>query len=67
MMSMAGAVNASYPTEVADRVRSSNIAGPGFSMKLKAVADKNLSSEYPFKKNVSQLIFRLRDGKGVLI
>ncbi|OWM66052.1 hypothetical protein CDL15_Pgr015478 [Punica granatum] len=48
-----GVVNASYPTEVADRVRSSNAAGPGFSMKLKAVADKNPSPDYTLDKNVT--------------
>lgn len=51
---MSGTVNVSYPTELVDRVRSSNTAGPGFSMKLKAVAEKNPSSRYPLDKNVSQ-------------
>ncbi|KAK4783835.1 hypothetical protein SAY86_018203 [Trapa natans] len=50
---MSGTVDASYPTETVDRVRSSNTAGAGFSMKLKAVADKNPSSRYPLDKNVA--------------
>ncbi len=52
---MAGVVDASYPTEVADHVRTSNIAGPGLSMKLKAVAHKNPISGYSLNRTVSQL------------
>lgn len=61
---MAGAVNASYPADRTDCVRLSNAARPGFSMKLKAVADKDLSSKYSLNKNVRQLkIFSLKDGE----
>lgn len=42
------------------------MAGPGFSMKLKAVADKDPSPKYPLNKNVRQLDnFNLKHGGGL--
>ena len=52
---VAGGANAFYPTEVTDRIRSSNAPGPGIRMQFKQPVTRNLNYEIPLENNVSRI------------
>lgn len=60
---MAG-VNASYPAEATERIRTGNSSGPGVRMHFKSPMTKNVNSENPIEKNVSHFLvtFFWREG-----
>ncbi|KAF3963477.1 hypothetical protein CMV_012139 [Castanea mollissima] len=45
-------VNASYPAEATERIRTGNSSGPGVRMHFKSPMTKNVNSENPIEKNV---------------
>ncbi|XVF49139.1 hypothetical protein PTKIN_Ptkin03bG0244300 [Pterospermum kingtungense] len=47
-----GGFNATYSTEITERLRSSNISGPGVSMQFKSATGKNLISDSTVDKNI---------------
>ncbi|KAK6236362.1 hypothetical protein SCA6_011699 [Theobroma cacao] len=44
--------NATYSTDVAERIRSSNVSGPGVRMQFKSATGKNLISDATVDKNI---------------
>ncbi|CAK9155154.1 unnamed protein product [Ilex paraguariensis] len=44
--------NASYPTELTERTRSSNPVSPRFRMQFKSPPERNLSSDKPLERNM---------------
>ncbi|XP_022749832.1 casein kinase 1-like protein 3 isoform X2 [Durio zibethinus] len=47
-----GGFNATYSIDVTERVRSSNVSGPGVHMQFKSVTGKNLISDTTIDKNI---------------
>lgn len=52
---MTGGANASYSTEVTERVRAGPVTGSGVRMQFKPTVSKNVNYDNPLEKNVSHI------------
>ncbi|XP_061993836.1 casein kinase 1-like protein 3 [Rosa rugosa] len=48
-----GGASATYPSEVTDRIKSSNATGPGVRMQFKPPTSRNLNYNNPLEKNIA--------------